>query len=424
MRPSTTNICLVLAILVLSLPAAAQDLPTASPQEVGFSADGLSAVRPAMQKCVDEEKVAGAVAIIARRGKVVAFEAVGMMDVEAGRPMRRDTIFRIYSMTKPITSVAVMMLVEEGKIALDDPVWKHIPQFKGLKVLADPDAEEIVEVAQEREVTVRDLLRHTAGLTYGHFSSTAVDKMLKEARKDAGPEADLKSLVDTIGRLPLVYQPGTRWHYSLATDVLGHLVEVVSEQTLDVFFAKRIFRPLGMKDTAFYVSPKKLDRLATNYGPKLIGGLAAIDRPATSKYAKPPAMLSGGGGLVSTVDDYMRFCLMLQGEGQLGGQRLLKPQTVKMMTANQLPDVAMPVAFGDAKRHGVGFGLGVSVRVRQSDWEADSRVGEYGWGGAASTHFWISPADGLVVIVLSQHMPYNDRLERALKPIVYDAIVD
>ncbi|NQU25365.1 MAG: beta-lactamase family protein [Candidatus Nealsonbacteria bacterium] len=424
MRLLKQTVFYVVALLWIAAPVAGQALPTATPQQVGLSAEGLERVGPVVQKFIDDEQVAGAVTIVARRGKVAQFEAYGMMDIDTKKPMQKDTIFRIYSMSKPITSVAVMMLYEEGKLKLDDPASKFLPELKGLKVAEDPGADEITKVAPKREMTVRDLLRHTSGLTYGLFGNTAVDKLYRQAGVAGRGDGNLQEFVEKLGKIPLVYQPGAKWNYSVSTDVLGRLVEVVSGRPFDKFLAERIFRPLGMEDTGFYVPADKLDRFATNYGPKLTGGLTVRDAPATSRFAKAPKFFSGGGGLVSTAADYMRFCLMLSGKGQFAGKRLLKTETVELMTRNHLPKEVMPIAFGPAKRLGVGFGLGFSVRVRQTVWESASRVGEYGWGGAASTHFWISPRDELVVVALTQYMPFSDRVERAVKPVVYEAIVE
>jgi len=391
------------------------ELPTATPEQVGLSAEKLQDARAAMQKLVDEKRIAGGVFAVARRGKVVQFETCGMMDIEAGEPMKRDTIFRFYSMSKPITSIAAMILYEQGKIKLDDPVSKYIPQFKGLKVVADPDAEVIKEVAARREMTVRDLMRHTSGLTYGIFGNTAVDKLYRKSIQLGGGKTTLEDMTKNLGQIPLLYQPGTKWHYSVSTDVLGRIVEVASGQSLDKFFAERIFEPLGMVNTAFYVPRDKIDRFATNYGPNMQGGLRPIDKPETTRYAKIPTFFSGGGGLVSTASDYMRFCLMLLNKGEFDGKRLLKTETVEMMTNDQLPEQAYPIGSGD--RAGVGFGLGFSVRV-ESNGQVSSRIGEYGWGGMASTHFWISPNDEIAVVALTQH------IQRALKPIIYEAILD
>jgi CubicO group peptidase (beta-lactamase class C family) len=408
----TATICLPVILI-------AYELPTASPEAVGFSADKLKEVKAAMQKLIDNNRIAGGVFVVARRGKVVQFEACGMMDIESGKPMKRDTIFRFYSMSKPITSVAAMILYEQGKIRLDDPVSKYIPQFKGLKVVADPDAEEIEKVEAKREMTVRDLMRHTSGLTYGIFGDTAVDKLYRKSIQLGGNRTTLENMTKNLAEIPLLYQPGTKWHYSVSTDVLGRIVEIASSQTLDKFFAERIFEPLGMEDTAFFVPQEKMHRFATNYGPKPEGGLRPIDKPETTRYSRMPAFLSGGGGLVSTAGDYMRFCLMLLNKGQFGSRRLLKTETVEMMTKDQLPEQAFPIGTGD--RAGVGFGLGFSVRVEKSG-QSSSRIGEYGWGGMASTHFWISPNDEIAVVVLTQHIPFSNRAERALKPIIYEAI--
>lgn len=400
----------------------ASELPTATPEQVGLSAEKLQEARAAMQKLVDDKRIAGGVFAVARRGKVVQFETCGMMDIESGKPMRRDTIFRFYSMSKPITSVAAMILYEQGKIELDDPVSKYIPEFKELKVAADPDAEEITEVPARREMSVRDLMRHTSGLTYGVFGNTAVDKLYRKTIQLSGQGDNLEEMAKKLASIPLLYQPGTKWHYGFSTDVLGRVVEVASCQSLDKFFAERIFEPLGMVDTAFYVPSEKIDRFATNYGPNPQGGLQPIDIPKTSRYTEMPTLFSGGGGLVSTASDYMRFCLMLLNKGEFGGKRLLKAETVEMMTKNQLPEQAYPIGNGD--RAGVGFGLGFSVRVESSNGDSSSRLGEYGWGGMASTHFWISPNDEIAVVALTQHIPYLGQAENALKPIIYEAISD
>jgi len=401
-----TLIAIVLS-LVVPFAAHAKEIPITSAEDVGMSSEKLSQVKPAVQALVENEKIAGASVIVARKGKIALFETFGMMDREANKPMEPDTIFRFYSMTKPVTSVAAMMLYEEGKLKLDDPVSKYIPDFKSLKVYAESGK----HAEQEREMSVRDLFRHTSGLTYGFFGNTPVDKMYR-AGSVFDWDSSLKDMIDKLSEIPLLYQPSTKWHYSVSTDVLGYLVQKISCQSLDKFFKTRIFKPLKMKDTAFHVPAKNTERFAACYGPNLTGGLRVVDDPNKSRYLKKPSLFSGGGGLVSTARDYMRFCQMLLNKGQLDGKQLLRPETVEMMTTNQLPDSVRRGKDG-------GFGLGFSVSLKDSIFPK----GEYGWGGAASTHFWISPKHDLIVIALSQYMPFSGRLENTVKPIVYDSIL-
>ncbi|HLB72383.1 MAG TPA: serine hydrolase domain-containing protein [Sedimentisphaerales bacterium] len=401
----TTRPILIAALFcpVLSCIGYAGELSLASPKDLGMSAEKLAGVKTAVQGLVDDKKVAGATVLVARKGKIAFFETFGMMDIRAKKPMAKDTILRFYSMSKPITSVALMILYEEGKIKLDYPVSKYIPQFKGLKVYAESGNED-----PKRDMTVRDLLRHTSGLTYGFFGNTAVDQMYRE-KAVFDRESSLEDMVDKLAEIPLLYQPGTRWHYSVSADMLGYIVERVSGQPLDKFFEDRIFKPLGMKDTAFYVPAEKVDRFAVCYS----FWLSVSDHPAASRYLKEPVMRSGGGGLVSTAPDYLRFCQMLLNKGRLDGKRLLRTETVEMMTENQLPE-------GVTRDDSGGFGLGFSVRTDNGRFPK----GEYGWGGMASTHFWVCPKHDLIVIALSQRMPYSGQLENAVKPIIYDSILE
>jgi len=373
-----------------------------------MSPEKLAGVRMAVQALMDDQKIAGASVIVARKGSIVFSETFGMVDMGAKKTMQDDTIFRFYSMTKPITSVAVMMLYEEGKLRLDDTVSKYIPEFKKIEVYADSGEHD----DQTRPMSVRDLLRHTSGLTYGYFGDTPVDRMYR-AKDILDRQSSLEDMIKKLGEFPLLYQPGTKWHYSVSTDVLGYLIEKVSGRSLDMFFKERIFNPLGMKDTAFYVPDGKVNRFAVCYGPNVGGGLKVVDDPLKSQYLTKPTLLSGGGGLVSTVRDYVRFCQMLLNKGQLDGTRLLRAETVEMMTSNQLPK-------GVYRNKDGGFGLGFSVQIVKDT----SPVGEYGWGGMASTHFWISPKDELAVVALSQRIPYSGQLENAIKPIIYDSITD
>ena len=407
---------------------------SAAPHAVGLSADRLARISATAQQFIDQKQLAGAVTVVARHGKVAHFEADGMMDIAANKPMQKDTIFRIYSMTKPIAAAAVMMLCEEGKLQLDAPASTYLPELGGLKVAtADADAEKLTLVEADQDMTVRDLMRHTSGLPGAArymAGQTAVDKRYREEGLHLLHECDLQEMVTRLGRIPLLYQPGTKWHYSIAADVLGRLIEVVSGQPFDVFLAERIFQPLGMVDTGFYVPPEKNDRFARMYGPKPDGGLQTIDAPeggtgkiSEKSFIEKPKFLSAGGGLVSTAADFARFCLMLSGRGTLAEKRLLKTESVELMTRNHLPEHLIPLDKKPDKRYaGLGFGLGVSVRVQQTDWVPASQVGEYGWIGGTSTEFWISPKDELVTITLAQHIPFSELSER-IKPLVYDAIL-
>ena len=406
---------------------------TAPPHEVGLSAERLEDISSTTQRFVDKGQVAGAITLVARRGKVVHFEAYGMMDIEADKPMQKDTIFRIYSMTKPIAAVGVMMLCEEGKLTLDAPASVYLPEFSGLQVAQDPDADVFTPVEADREMTVQDLMQHTAGLPgAARYMNgvTAVDKRYRTAGLDRLHECNLQELVQRLGKIPLLYQPGTKWHYSIAADVLGRLIEVASGQPFDQFLTERIFQPLGMVDTGFYVPADKVDRLAGMYGPKPTGGLQTIDAPeggtghiSQTSFMEKPRFLSAGGGLVSTASDFARFCLMLLGKGVVSGKRLMKPESVELMTCNHLPENLIPLDKKPEDRYGgLGFGLGVSVRVQQTDWVPASQIGEYGWIGGTSTEFWISPRDELVAITLAQHIPFS-ALSHTIKPLVYAAIL-
>jgi len=398
-----------LAPLLACLPLQAKDLSVAAPKLAGMSEAKLVEVHAATQKLVDEKMVAGAVTLIARKGKIVQFNTYGVRDLASGKPMERDTIFRIFSMSKSITTTAAMQLFEQGKFELDDPVSKFIPEFKEVRLQSGEKP--------EREIRIRDLMRHTSGLSYGFFG--AADYIAAGIGERDRPLADD---VRAIAKLPLVCEPGTKFVYSVSTDVLGRVVEVISGQPLDQYFHEHLFEPLGMPDTGFFVPAEKAPRLAALNGAREDDRqIRVIDAPATSDYLDKPKNLSGGGGLVATAGDYFRFCQMILNGGELEGTRILKPETVAMMTTNQIPDEAMPIGIGDT-RIGIGFGLGFSVVTAKGDWDPAARVGEFGWGGAASTHYWMSPDDELLVITMRQFMPYQWTLERGLKGMIYDAI--
>ena len=412
-----TLLFLILFLTLLVHGQATVLLPIAKPEKVGLDPKKLEAVDQKMEALIKEDRLAGGIVVVARKGKVAHFGTYGKRDLENDLPVEKDTIFRIYSMTKAITSVAALMLNEEGKLSLDDPLSKYFPSLKAMKVL---DKDELVEA--KSEATVADLLRHTSGLTYAWSSN----KKISQSFKDAGVlfrDKKVVPMVSGMDKVPLLFQPGTDWVYGCSTDVLGGVVEVASGIPLDQFFRERIFKPLQMADTEFYVPADKSDRFAANYNYK-DGKLTLKDDPKTSRYLENPAFKSGGGGLCSTASDYMRFLLMIENAGKFDGKRYLKKKSVKLMTTNQIPKGGGWVTFGNEVREGVGYGHGFSVRVKMSDWDPDGRVGEYGWGGAASTHYWISPKDDLVVLTLEQVMPYSFNTEWALKGLIYDALVD
>ena len=394
-------------VFVLASTALGQALPTAEPREVGLSAGGISKIEPFVQRYIDERRLAGAVTIVAKSGKVVHFSAQGMQDIAAEKPMRKDTLFRIYSMTKAVASVAAMVLVEEGKLGLDDPVSKYIPAAGRMKFEGEP---------QTRQMTVRDLLRHTAGFS----NNVTVDSAFRRAGLPPLHESTLEEMMNRLDAVPMRYQPGTDWHYSFGTEVLARVLEVASGQTLDVCIAEKVCKPLGMIDTAFFVPEEKRHRLAEVYGRNL--KVVAAPQPGTRgayTFDKLPKFLSAGGGLVSTATDYMRFCLMLSNKGVLDGKRFLKTETVEAMIRDQLPESVGEI---DRRPEGRGFGLGFAVRTRKIA-SAPSSVGEYEWLGGAGTEYWLSPKDELVVITLTQQMPMIE-LGQALKPIVYSALSD
>ena len=402
----------VLVALNVHDSCSADPLPFAAPGDVGLDASKLREIELAVGEHLDRKELAGAVTLVLRKGSMVHLESHGWQDINSQTPMATDTIFRIYSMTKPIVSTAVMMLVESGHVDLDDPIAAHLPELSNLMVLENGK-----RVPPKRPPTVRDLLRHTAGFTYGFFGNSEVDQLYVQA-SILDKKNDTASFLEKVASLPLAYHPGEQWVYSISVDVQGALVEAVSGQSLDRFLKERILEPLGMKDTGFFVPFGKRDRFASVYN----HDLEPTESNDTSDYRFPPRFFSGGGGMVSTVVDYARFLQMLLNGGELFGKRLLKESTIRDMTRDQLPEQAFPIGIGDT-RDGFGFGLGFNVVTNTSQYDSDARVGEYGWGGAASTHFWVSPKDDLAVITMEQTMPYTWNLERSLKGIVYGAVV-
>ena len=408
----------------------ATGLPSASAEDVGMSGERLGRLAGAMEQLVDDRRLAGITTAVARHGKLAFFGTFGQRDVEAGAPMTADAIFRIYSMSKPITGVALMMLYEEGKFRLSDPVAKYIPEFANLQVAAGPKGRQVEKA--RHPITIRELMTHTAGFTYGLYSDSAVDTMYVE-KKVLDFHGTLRDMIARLAGIPLRQQPGTIWHYSVAADVQGYLVEVLSGQKLDAFLQKRLFEPLGMVDTGFYVPKQKVNRLAQLYiygkdggllppsrfdeNPMHIGGVLIDSDEVVTRYLTPPTLLSGGGGLVSTAADYLRFAQMLLNGGELDGVRILSPLTVDLMRRNQLPR--------DVKEISPGIGFGLDFAVVDDPVAADGiSQGEYFWSGGAGTWFWIDPVENLVFVGMIQQFGAERPDMRSLsRRLTYQAIL-
>ena len=406
LRVRLAVLVMVLAPIVLSGHSHAMD--RAAPASLGLSAEKSLAFKNELQRRVDAGEMPGAVLLVARHGKVAALEAVGYQDRNAKTPMKTDSIFRIASLTKPIVSVAAMTLVEEGRLMLHDPVAKYLPEFKDTQVAVQksgPDGKtEWTLERQRRPMTIQDLFRHTAGLTYGQFDNSHVDQLYVQTGI-LSREQTLEEQVKKLAALPLKHQPGTTFDYSLAVDVLGRVIEVISGQTLDVFIKTRITAPLGMVDTGFWVEPTNHARIAepqTNPAT----GKPYIDRPVTSR----PKLLNGGGGMVSTASDYARFAQMVLNGGQLEGRRYLSRKSVELMTANHLPpnvrytDRTLTVwaNLSPTPDYGTGFGLGFAVRTEQGRSSMQGSVGEFWWSGATGTNFVADPKEKLILVLLTQ----------------------
>ncbi len=416
--------------LCLSLSVYAADLPRGTPEDVGMSSDRLSRLETTMESYVEQGRVAGVVSLVARQGKIVHFKAAGQADIETDHPMARDTIVRIASMTKPVTSVAVMMLFEEGHFLLSDPVSKFIPEFKDLPVYVSGEGDQMVTRPASREMTIRDLLTHQSGLIYGGVISTGAIAELYDSKgitpgasrpDGAEPLTSLADFTQRLADVPLAHDPGAQWSYGVSTDVLGRLIEVVSGVPLDQFFQDRIFGPLGMRDTAFWVRPEKQPRFAAVYTFDDAGQLTTLVGPDEARFATPPPAPSGGGGLVSTANDYAKFCQMLLNGGSLGGVRLLGPRTIELMTMNHLKGEKTELpAFA-----GAGFGLGFAVITDVAATQVMGSEGEYSWAGFFSTDFWIDPKEDLFGIVLTQTVPYGSNpMRQEAKRFVYQAIIE
>ena len=399
------------------------------PEALGFSSERLERLHAVMQQEVDQKQLAGIVTILARHGKVVEERTYGKKDIASGAPMTRDTIFRIFSMTKPVTGVAMMILYEEGKWHPLDPVSKYIPEFAHLKVFKGVD--ESGKMILEDPVhppTMHELMTHTAGFTYGFFGNTSVDKMYQDQK--VMQSQSLQEMIDKLAKIPLLYQPGTRWVYSVSMDIQGYIVEKLSGQSLPDFMQQQIFGPLGMKDTGFFVPPEKRNRFATLYREDQKGELAAdvIAGGVPTDYATRPPMPSGGGGMVSTAQDYLRFAQMLLNGGELDGVRILAPITVELMTTNHLAPSLMTGEFSIGPaiiRPGMGWGYDCAVYT--DPLEADEVVGKgtFFWSGAADTWFWVDPTNDLILVGMTQRMlgPGWPNVQALSRPPVYQALL-
>jgi CubicO group peptidase (beta-lactamase class C family) len=420
------RITVLLGFFLFSIVALAQELPTAKPESVGLSSERLERISGVVQHEIEDKRIAGAVTLVIRRGKVAWFKAQGMADREAGKAMPTDAMFRICSMTKPITSVAVMMLYEEGKFLLDDPVSKYLPEFKNPKVLMKPAQGEPYTIPAAKEITIRDLLRHTSGLTYNWNED--LGPMYEKANVASGLlqyDGTIGDNVKSLAGLPLLFSPGDRFEYSLGVDVLGRLVEVVSGKPLDEFFRARILEPVGMKDTYFFPPENKVSRLATAYTYFPEKGLNRFPdtpiREGSFVYSAdyptrgPKKLFSGGAGLVSTAMDYARFCQMMLDDGKVGNTRLLSRKSIELMTHDQLGKIGPDQGFG------LGFGIeGIKIPLSEL-----GTPGAYSWGGFFYTAFSIDPKEQMIVVFMGQLHPTGDlTLDRQVHELAYQAIND
>jgi CubicO group peptidase (beta-lactamase class C family) len=414
------------------------NLTIESPEAVGCSPQRLARIAPAMQSYIDQHGFAGISTMLARRGRVVHFEQVGWQDRESHTPLSTDTIYRIYSMTKPIICVALMTLYEEGRFQLLDPVAKFLPAFGKVRVQTGTTLSDTREVDLIRPITIRDLFTHTSGLTYNFLEDSPVSELYRQAGLLSDGERTLEAMIGELARLPLAYQPGTKWHYSMAIDVLGHLVEVISGQPLQLFLNERLFAPLGMTDTGFSVPSDKRDRIATMYGlPDIAtnsfssifeawtGGFnQRIDVAATYPTINTSSFARGGHGLFSTAGDYMRFAQMLLNRGTLDGVRIIAPKIADLMHMNHVPLALLPFEIGGIPSDGYGFGLGSRVLLNVAESALPGSVGEFGWGGAAKTYYWVDPKEALVGILMTQYMVGFDLPEKDFQVLAYQALVD
>ena len=399
------------------------------PRDLGLCPDRLARIAPWMDRLIEDGRLAGLSVTVSRRGRTAFARACGAADLARGTPFTLETITRIYSMTKPLTSVAVMQLYERGLFQLDDPVARFLPEFAAMRVATGGSRARIETEPARRPITIRDLLTHTAGLTYGFMEATLVDAQYREGGIDfLAREGTLAEMTARTAAMPLLAQPGAAWNYSVATDVLGHLVAVVSGRAFPDYLREAVIAPLGMVDTDFHVRPESMPRFCAAYAYDRERNLRPFDDSVESAFARPPAIASGGGGLVSTAADYMRFCRMILNRGTLDGARLLGRKTVSLMTSNHLPgDLAAmgTPRFAETSYTGIGFGLGFSVMLEPARAQILGSPGEVSWGGLASTAFWIDPAEDLAVVLMTQLIPSSALpIRRELRVLTYAALAD
>ncbi|MBT7335827.1 MAG: beta-lactamase family protein [Gammaproteobacteria bacterium] len=435
------------AALFFSATVIAKEIPASKPERQGYSSDRLQRITDHMNAKVADGTMVGGMGVIARNGKVIYQQTYGMADRETGREMTDDAIYRIYSMSKPITAVALMMLYEQGKFRLNDPIAMYLPEMANLQVALSTAGTQMISDgtqsrtigqgdkslvgqtrAPSRQPTVRDLLTHTAGLTYGVFGNTEVDQLYRKA--GILGDVSLAEFTQALGQIPLQYDPGSQWHYSVSVDVQGRLVEVLSGMSFGEFLKTQLFMPLDMPDTDFQINDSNKDRLAQLYKPAGVqadnffspgtgDGLEVADAFVSMRYVNGGKFESGGGGLVSTARDYLRFSQMLLNGGALDGVRILSPKTIELMTANHLGE--LPMGF---RGRGAGFGLGFGLVLNPGEVGEVSSAGEYNWGGAAGTRFWIDPQENLIGIFMVQSIPHRTRLAGDFKVLTYQALVE
>ncbi len=399
-----------------------------SPESVGMSSERLARIAPVMNDFVRDNQLPGILTLIQRRGQIVHRGSFGLMDIEAGKPMRDDALFRLYSMTKPVVSVALMLLYEEGRFGLSDPISRFIPAFKDTKVYAGSPRGGMKLVEQEQPINFHHLLTHTAGLSYGsYFDSPVEDLYRRSFPAQFDRNLPLKNIIDRIAALPLLFQPGTQWRYSCATDVVGYAVEVIADMPLGDFLRQRIFEPLGMTDTDFYVPAAKTSRLAQIYGSNALYDPYVISPEKLmmiGDVTTPTQSPAGGAGLISTQADYLRFCNFLLSDGAYDGGRLISRRTLAMMTADHIADALKPLNMLPFETS-YGFGLGFRVATGLGKVRTLTSVGEYGWSGAAKTYFWIDPAEDMIGMMMTQILPTDDYpVNERFRILAYQAIAD